>query len=123
MGDISTNFNRSEFSCHCGCGFDAVDAELIEVLEGARQWFNSPIKIVSGCRCEDHNRAVGGASKSQHRFAKAADIQVTGKRPSEVAEYFERVYTDKFGVGRYSGWVHIDVRKVKSRWDKVGGDT
>lgn len=123
MGDISPNFSRREFACHCGCGFDAVDTELIEVLEGVRQHFSASMKITSGCRCYKHNAKVGGSPKSQHVFAKAADISVAGIRPADVAAYLEKNYPSKYGIGRYNGWVHIDVRAQKARWDSVGGDS
>lgn len=123
MGDISANFSRREFACHCGCGFDAVDAELVEVLEVVRQHFGAKIKITSGCRCSDHNTKCGGSPKSQHVFAKAADIQVDGVLPARIAEYLERIYPNKYGIGRYSGWTHIDVRSAKARWDSAGKDS
>lgn len=123
MGDISANFSRKEFSCRCGCGFDAVDTELIEALEGARQHFDATITITSGCRCAAHNARCGGAPKSQHVFAKAADFKVQGFAPAVVAAYLEKTYPEKYGIGRYNGWVHLDVRGNKSRWDKVGGES
>ncbi len=119
MGDVSLSFDRREFACKCGCGFDAVDTELVEALEGARQHFDSPITIVSGCRCADRNKSVGGAPKSQHVHAKAADIKVRGVNPAAVYDYFDRCYPHSYGLGLYGSWVHIDVRGEKSRWGKI----
>jgi uncharacterized protein YcbK (DUF882 family) len=122
MTRISAHFDRREFACHCGCGFDAADSELLEVLEGLRQHFDQPIKITSGCRCPEHNAKVGGSPKSQHVFAKAADVQVVGKKPADVAAYLERLYPNTYGIGRYDGWVHIDVRTVAARWENTGAN-
>ena len=119
MGDLSRNFSRYEFACKCGCGFDFVDAELIKVLEQVRFHFDkSPITITSGCRCETHNQKVGGSAYSKHIKGIAADFKVKGVHADEVASYLERTYPDKYGIGRYKGRTHIDIRKSKARWDK-----
>jgi zinc D-Ala-D-Ala carboxypeptidase len=36
---------------------------------------NKPVRIVSGCRCTQRNKDVGGARSSQHLFGAASDIQ------------------------------------------------
>lgn len=60
MGDISAHFSRAELSCKC-CDFDTVDVELPPLLEMVRILNgNSPVKIGSGSRCEDHNGDVVG---------------------------------------------------------------
>lgn len=116
MMNISQHFKRSEFACKCGCGFDDVNLKLIEVLEGVRNHFNAPVYINSGCRCQRHNHAVGGKPNSQHLLGNASDIKVKGVAPEDVAGYLESKYPDKFGIGRYKTFTHIDVRSVKSRW-------
>ena len=47
-----------------------------EVLEPLRQHYGKPIRITSGFRCEELNRAVGGVGRSQHLFGEAADLSV-----------------------------------------------
>ena len=122
MGDLSKNFSRFEFACPCGCGFDTVDAELIRVLEDLRRClFDHPITINSGCRCEKHNadESVRGTPGSQHLTGKAADIVVEGVSPSMVADCLEDKYPDRYGIGRYPTWTHIDVRSgPPKRWPK-----
>lgn len=121
MSDLSQNFNRSEFECPCGCGYNTVDAELIAVLEKMRKAFiDKPIKINSGCRCVQHNAKISGAEKSQHRYGKAADIVVVGVESETVADYLESTYPDQYGIGRYHERTHIDVRSTVARWDKRG---
>lgn len=121
MGDVSEYFSRKEFACKCGCGFDAVDIELLSVLEDLRWHFSAPITITSGCRCAYYNEQVGGALNSKHVHAKAADIQVSGVDPKSVWGYLVGKYPFKYGIGLYNSWVHIDVRKEKARWDKSNG--
>lgn len=120
MGKISKHFSRHEFACKCGCGFNTVDVELIEALEAVRQHFDQPVTITSGCRCEAHNKLVGGSTRSQHLVGKAADFKVKGVNSDIVAHLLMAFYPGKFGIGRYNGRTHIDVRAKESRWDKRG---
>ena len=118
MGDVSLNLNRYEFACSCGCGLDTVDAELVKVLENTRAKFNAPIVITGGNRCKKQNKKVGGSPTSKHLDCKAADFRVEGVSADEVAEYLLRSYPAKYGIGRYVGRTHIDVRPETARWDK-----
>ena len=122
------NFSRKEFSCKCGCGFDAIDYELLQVLEEIRDYFTSIkceecyILITSGNRCAWHNKLIGGSRKSQHIKGKAADFKVFIKSSSiqvpsdEVHDKLLKLYPDKYGIGKYKGRTHIDVRDYKARW-------
>lgn len=113
---LSDHFDSREFACHDGCGFDKVDLLLIHVLEDVRAFFNVPVQINSGCRCEKHNKAVGGEVNSQHLLGTAADISLKGVLPEKVYVYLDNKYKDQFGIGLYKSWVHIDVRLKRSRW-------
>jgi uncharacterized protein YcbK (DUF882 family) len=116
MGDLSEHFSRKEFECSCGCGTDTVDAELLHVLESIRSVTGAAIKINSGHRCEKHNKSIGGAKNSMHLTGKAADIVVKGISPKDVYENLDIAYKDKYGIGKYETFTHIDVRKTKARW-------
>lgn len=109
-------FNRSEFACKCGCGMDAVDTELLAVLTRLREHFGKPITINSANRCAARNKAVGGSDKSQHLLSKAADIAVKDVKSRQVFDLLGRWYPDKFGLGSYATFTHIDVRAIKARW-------
>lgn len=113
---ISEHFDRSEFTCRCQCGYNTVDHELIVVLENLRNLFNRPITIQSGCRCPVHNLRIKGSKKSQHMLGKACDFTVHQAPPAVIADHLERKYPDKYGIGRYLNFTHIDVRKEKARW-------
>ena len=114
--NISENFNRLEFSCGCGCGFDTVDVELIQILEKLRAFFDSPVTINSSARCRAHNRAVGGTKSSQHLLGRAADIVVAGVSPALVQEWVNSEYPDSMGLGSYESFTHIDTREEMARW-------
>ena len=118
MGTLSQNFSRYEFICQCGCGFDTVDAELLRVLQSISDHFNNvPIEVSGPNRCSRHNQEIGGSPKSQHIKGKAADIKVEGIKPSAVYDYIDDKWPDRYGLGIYINRIHVDVRKVRSRWD------
>ena len=91
--------------------------DLLAILEKIREHFGVPVTINSGVRCVTHNKNVGGATSSQHLYGTAADIRVKGISPSKVAEYAETLLPNTGGIGIYSTFVHVDVRKTKSRWN------
>ena len=93
MGDLSKNLSRSEMACNCGCGFDAVDVELLFVFQTACDDFAEKLgveKVVaginSGCRCEAHNAKEGGAKSSQHVKGKAMDFWIRDVHADDVAD-------------------------------------
>lgn len=118
MGDLSANFSKNEFACHCGCGFDAVSRDLVNALQSLRDTLDEPIHVLSGCRCEHHNKKCGGARHSQHLLGKAADIYIDGLSPVKLHEFIEEnadVLGIK-GIGLYKTFVHVDVRPEPARW-------
>lgn len=124
MGDLTSNFSRSEFACKCGCGFDTVDIELVQVLEEVRaHFFAKSLIITSGCRCHANNARAGGCAKSQHLVAKAADFKIKDDtvyvNPGLIFDYLDKRYPTKFGIGLYHNRVHVDVRRNKARWSKI----
>lgn len=119
--DGINHFKRSEFACKCGkyCNGYPVepDEQLVKLLENIRNHFGVPVTINSGVRCKTHNANVGGASASQHMKGTAADIKVKGVAPAKVAAYAETLLPGTGGIGIYGTFVHVDVRKQKSRWN------
>lgn len=110
MGDLSKHFSRSEFACR-HCGVAAVDPVLVCVLEELRRTVGKPLRIVSGYRCPQHNRAVGGAPRSYHVLGQAADI------PRGYATEAQAAAAGFLGIGLSGPWaVHVDVRPTRARW-------
>lgn len=118
MGDLSKNFSRYEFACHCGCGFNAADTELLKVLQTLRDDLDTVIEVTSGCRCHKHNASLNGSTSSFHIKALASDIAVYDYPPDKVADYLEQKYPNKYGIGRYPTHTHVDVRPTRARWGK-----
>ena len=115
---LSANFTVREFRCRDGSDPIFVDSELVALLQAIRDHFGKPVVINSAYRTAAHNASVGGAKFSQHQYGKAADIRISGITVDALADYVETLLSDKGGIGRYykDGFVHVDVRKDKSRW-------
>lgn len=128
---MTKNFNIEEFQCKgnlkgCDCKMpeDVYNniQELAENLQIVRDMLQEPIKINSGWRCENYNRKIKGARRSQHLLGKAADIRIKDLTPDEVANAIDKLqeggFIKKGGLGRYDSFTHIDIRGRKARWDK-----
>ena len=74
MAKNTEHFKVSEFTCKCGCGYNVIDQRVIDMAETIRQELGVPVRVNSGCRCEKHNKAVGGTKGSFHVKGKAADL-------------------------------------------------
>jgi len=125
---LTENFALHEFKCRDG---SVVPEELIENvkelaenLQVLRAHIGKPIIVISGYRSPKYNRKIGGARKSQHMKATAADIVVPGMKPDEVREEILQLIKDgkmkKGGVGRYTTFIHYDVRGWNARWSGSG---
>lgn len=114
---LSANFKVREFRCQDGSDPIFVNTDLVDILQKIRNHFGKSVTITSAFRTASHNKKVGGATYSQHCYGTAADIKVSGVSASAVADYAETLMPNTGGIGRYSTWTHVDVRKTKSRWN------
>ena len=117
---LAANFTVGEFACKDGSDKVLVDSSLATVLQKIRNHFAKPVTITSAYRTSAYNKKIGGAANSQHVKGTAADIVIQGVAPIEVARYCEYLLPNSGGIGLYSGFVHIDVRTVRSRWEDYG---
>jgi len=127
---LEDNFSLWEFECRDGTSIPDEYMEnvkkLAENLQIIRNKINQPMIIISGYRSPDYNKKIGGAKRSQHMLAKAADIIVSGMDTRELKE----IITDLInkgelhpgGVGLYSTFVHYDIRGTNARWYGKGMD-
>lgn len=116
MGNLTKNFSRKEFACKCGCSFDTIDFELINVCQDVADNFRDVVYVNSGCRCESHNEIVGGSENSQHLYGRAADLRLKHTGPDKVHAYLTKKYPDQYGIGKYNTFTHIDTRNLRARW-------
>ncbi len=111
------HFKDKEFVCRCGkCDSKKIDSHLLAVLELVRHHFDKPVIVTSGYRCPTHNKNVGGAPRSKHVEAIAADIKVKDVAPSAVYAFLDSVFPNSYGLASANSFTHIDVRSKKARW-------
>jgi hypothetical protein len=86
----------------------------INIFQPIREYFNQPIHISSGYRCVALNKAIGGASSSQHCSGEAMDIDMDGTTISN-AQVFDWIKHNlvfdqliwEFGTDANPDWVHV----------------
>lgn len=114
---LSKNFTVKEFACSDGTDTVFISLALVNLLQKIRDHFGKAVIINSAYRTEAHNKSIGGATYSQHKYGLAADIHINGVTPKEIAAYVETLMPSSGGIGIYQSFVHVDVRRVKSRWN------
>jgi len=115
------HFKLKEFACKNGTPVPTQYypncQALMELLEKVRSACgDKPITIISGYRTPVYNANCGGAKNSQHLYAAAADIKVSGVAPAKVYSICDALVGSRGGVGKYSTFTHVDVRGYKARW-------
>ena len=90
-----------------------LEALVENILDPLREKYGKPIRVNSGYRSPELNRAVGGAATSQHIKGEAADI--TGGSKEENRKLFELIktsgiYDQLIDESNYS-WVHVSYKK------------
>lgn len=122
---LTDNFWLEEFGCKDGTPVPqhlmTNVQKLADNLQVLRNTIHEPIFINSAYRTVEHNSKIGGSMRSQHLFAKAADIKVgEGFTPNIIYQLIEELIRDGLmtegGLGLYDTFVHYDVRGYKARW-------
>ena len=85
------------------------------VLNPLREKFGKPIRITSGFRSTELNKAVGGKSTSQHTKGEAVDITAINKADNkELFELCKTLDFDQLIDESNLTWIHISY-KVPNR--------
>jgi uncharacterized protein YcbK (DUF882 family) len=124
VGDLSKNLSRYEVACKCGCGYDTIDVEAVEVVQAVCDGFARQrgldrvvLHISSAARCPSWNRIVGGEDESLHLEARALDFTVSGVKPADVYAALVAAFPDRYGIGSYASFTHLDTRGgPAARW-------
>lgn len=115
------HFTAGELACKCKMyngpycdGFPhKIQPLLVEILERCREHFGTPIVIVSGLRCKQHNADSGGVSNSQHMFGEACDVYVSGADPENVLKWFQSQSDVRYAYRiSDSDNIHFDIHPV-----------
>lgn len=95
--------------------------ELIVFLDDIRENWGSAIKVNSGYRCPQLNKAVGGSTTSVHMIGLAADLTPVNGLIDEFFEFVKNyllsnnIPFDQI-IDEHSGkkhWVHIGLKNTK----------
>lgn len=106
-------FTPAEFACKCGGFCDgypaAMDPRVVKIADRARAHFGSPGTVVSGLRCQVHNRNVGGVANSRHMAGKAIDLRIQGVSAQRLLDYLETEPEVRYSYAINDTNVHLDV--------------
>jgi hypothetical protein len=97
-----------------------------KVFQPIREHFGKPIHISSGYRSAALNKAIGGASSSQHCTGEAIDIDMDGTEISnkqvfdfikEHLEFDQLIW--EFGTDANPDWVHVSYESTGKQRKQV----
>lgn len=111
--DNPSFFSVDEVQCNCGCGFYLVKPPFYFKMNLLRCYAKVPLHVTSWCRCEVHNRNVGGSDTSSHPLGWAADILI----PDILLQFTIAFYAGKIGfrgIGFADDFLHLDDDPAKS---------
>lgn len=82
------------------------------ILDPLREAYGEPIIVSSGYRCPELNKAVGGATSSQHTLGQAADIHTKSNTKEANKKLFDLIKGLKLPydqlINEYGyKWVHV----------------
>lgn len=127
---LSENFQLKEFTRSAtasrlgidntpqGEHMDNLKYVVEKICQPVRESFGKPVRINSGYRSPELNKAVGGSKTSQHCNGQAVDMEIDGVPNKVLADWitenceFDQVILEFYNPeeGANSGWVHASVR-------------
>lgn len=95
-----------------------LNALIDNVLDPLREAYGKPIRVNSGFRCPELNKAVKGSATSDHMTGRAADI--TGGSPKENKKLFYMIQSlglpfDQLIDEKHFSWIHVSYREGANR--------
>lgn len=84
------------------------------ILDPLREKYGKPIKVNSGYRCPELNKAVGGSKTSQHMSGLAADITVGSPQNNKILFNLIKdldLPFDQLIDEKKLSWIHISYSK------------
>lgn len=109
---LSKNLWAHEVACQgVGCCTESIISKMmVDTYQEIRDEYGDAIEVAtangSGYRCEKHNREVGGANGSLHKFGRAFDMHCRNK--TKLLSIVERKVTDG-EIGVYPDFIHVGV--------------
>ena len=87
------------------------------ILDPLREAWGAPIVVTSGYRCAKLNKAVGGATNSQHLYGQAADIRTVSDRREDNMKLlrklieldlpFDKLIAEYVDSQGRPDWIHV----------------
>ena len=113
--DSLRHFNLSEFDSPDEIGSGSkMDIDFLHKLDEARHIAQTPFKINSGYRTQEHNLKVGGRVGSSHLKGLAADIGYNGSRERYlILNALMQVGINRIGIAKT--FIHCDVDNLKDK--------
>ena len=102
------NFSPAEIACR-GTGKLLINEPALDKLQALRDRLGKPLIVNSAYRSPEHNRAVGGATRSMHLDGAAFDISMANHDPVAFEAAARKVGFLGFGFYPRSGFMHIDL--------------
>jgi len=116
--NIPKFFDSEQLACKCGCGLNNPSYGLINIIDKTIELCDIPIYINSACRCEKHNKKVGGSQTSSHLPRKdnheceAVDFDAdTSKERYKVLKAMMITGFKRIGIGKT--FLHGDISHDK----------
>lgn len=108
------HFDIHEFSCSC-CGQNHMNENFIRMLDKARHVAEYPFVVISGYRCEDHNKNTpGNDENSSHIIGLAADIRADNSH-SRYRILEALLYVGFRRIVLHKTFVHVDMDETKQQ--------
>ncbi|MBT3143096.1 peptidase M15 [Phaeobacter gallaeciensis] len=102
------NFSPSEIACR-GTGKLLINEAALDKLQALRDRLGKPLIVRSAYRSPEHNRAVGGVTRSKHLVGAAFDIAMENHDPVGFEAAAREVGFLGFGFYARSGFMHVDL--------------
>lgn len=112
-------FTLDEFRCKCGNCENKINSGFVALMEEIREEFGEPLRVNSGYRCAEHDKAVGGVGP--HTTGFAGDFApLSGWTPAKKYKLVGiALACGATGVGVADTFVHIDrIPQSEKRWPR-----
>ena len=123
---ISKNFTLQEFLVtNTGLNNQLTSEALANIeylakklLQPLRDDYGKPIRITSGYRSVEVNKAVGGSTTSQHTKGEAVDIVADDNKAlfdliKNNFDFDQLIW--EYGTDKQPAWVHVSIKKTGNR--------
>ena len=90
-----------------------INETTLKILQALRDRLGKPLIVRSAYRSPEHNRAVGGATRSKHMAGAAFDIAMSNHDPVVFEAAAREAGFLGFGYYPRSGFIHVDLRHAR----------